>query len=195
MVWPAIRRHPFWDMIIIVYPMDFQASNPTTFAKGDLRAHQQVTLTYTGYTSNGDVGPGAHFIAEFEFQGLDGEPKTVFPELKLVLGGAEPVMARLDDIYELRLDAVMAENGDAVATLFYINPAYPVEVFYKPLTIFVWIGVGVMTLGGLISARYRKGSVGPTARRDFGEEGRKGDAESGESNVQSKESDEVQSAT
>ncbi|MBX3095907.1 MAG: cytochrome c biogenesis protein CcsA [Fimbriimonadaceae bacterium] len=194
-VWPAIRRHPFWDLILIVYPMDFQASNPTTFAKGDLRAHQQITLTYKGYTSNGEIGPGAHFIAEFEFQGLDGEPKIVKPELKLVLGGAEPVMARLDDVYELRLDAVMAETGDAVATLFYINPAYPVEVFYKPLTILVWLGVGLMTFGGLMSARYRKGSVGPTSGRDTGEEDRSGNDESGESNVQSKESDEVQPTT
>ena len=48
-----------FDLIVIVYPMDFMASNPTTFARGDLRAHETVTLKYIDYRSNGEIGPGA----------------------------------------------------------------------------------------------------------------------------------------
>jgi cytochrome c biogenesis factor len=32
----------------------------------------------------------------------------------------------------------------------------PVEIFFKPLTLFVWIGVGIMTFGGLLAAWYRR---------------------------------------
>jgi len=188
-VWPYIRRHPLFDLIVIVYPMDFMASNPTTFARGDLRAHETVTLKYIDYRSNGEIGPGAEFVATFEYQGLDGEPRTVQPRLKLLTGGqSEPTLARLDDTYSLRLDAVMAESGDAVATLFYNQPAFPLQVFYKPLTILVWLGVGVMTLGALWAASYRLRSEGPTSSaRDRVEE-----SVTRESIVQEKETDEAQ---
>jgi cytochrome c-type biogenesis protein CcmF len=40
--------------------------------------------------------------------------------------------------------------------LQYAKPIYVLDLFYKPMTMLVWIGTGIMTLGGLIAAFYRR---------------------------------------
>jgi cytochrome c biogenesis factor len=33
------------------------------------------------------------------------------------------------------------------------------QVFFKPLTLFIWLGVGIMTLGGLLAAAGRRKEI------------------------------------
>ena len=38
----------------------------------------------------------------------------------------------------------------------YVEPAYIAELFYKPLTILVWWGIGIMTVGAGLTAWTRR---------------------------------------
>ena len=41
----------------------------------------------------------------------------------------------------------------ATLTVLYPEPIYGAELFMKPLTSFVWLGAGLLALGGLLAAR------------------------------------------
>ncbi|MFX8770581.1 hypothetical protein ABTM91_20635, partial [Acinetobacter baumannii] len=40
---------------------------------------------------------------------------------------------------------------------------FPIEIFHKPLTGFVWLGTGLMTIAGLLSAFAARASVKSTS--------------------------------
>ena len=47
------------------------------------------------------------------------------------------------------------KSADDVAVhlqLHYLKPLYPIEIFYKPMTILVWGGTGILTLAGFWAA-------------------------------------------
>jgi len=155
-MWPHIQRHALWDMIVIAYPMAFDASGETTFNVGEMRAFKDITLQYEGMRTEGQLGTaGARFFARFTYDSVtmgDGEFESM---MMITEDGPEYSNGRIGDTFEIRLDRIDAATKSATVTLFFVQPAYPVELFYKPLTIFVWIGVGVMTLGGFWAARSR----------------------------------------
>ncbi|MES1227980.1 MAG: hypothetical protein ABUL72_04865, partial [Armatimonadota bacterium] len=57
---------------------------------------------------------------------------------------------------KIRLLGIDAGTKSATVQLMFSQPAYPAQVYYKPLTRFVWWGVGIMTLGGLLAAWSRR---------------------------------------
>jgi cytochrome c-type biogenesis protein CcmF len=73
---------------------------------------------------------------------------------------------RLTEDYELALERIDAGTKAAFFRFDYVRPAYPLEFFYKPLTWMVWLGVGIMTLGALWSARGRRTSRPQEANQD-----------------------------
>jgi cytochrome c-type biogenesis protein CcmF len=161
-LWPAIQRHPLYDLIVIAYPPAFEATGSTSFKRDETKAHSGMTLTYKGYESNGKVGMGAKFIAHFVVTDGAGKETNIAPDLEVGSNGPIYTNAKIDDTFELRLDAISANDGSAMASIYYQEAGFPVQVFYKPLTVFVFWGVGIMTLGCLWAAWGRKAPRGST---------------------------------
>jgi cytochrome c-type biogenesis protein CcmF len=55
------------------------------------------------------------------------------------------------DDFGVRLEALQVGTGAATISFLYAQPVYSLELFFKPLTILVWIGAGLMTLGGAMT--------------------------------------------
>jgi hypothetical protein len=67
-----------------------------------------------------------------------------------------PVEARINDQYKVNLLAMNPKTHDIMIQIENIQPTYPMEVYFKPLTLFVWLGVGIMGVGGLLAALIRR---------------------------------------
>lgn len=63
--------------------------------------------------------------------------------------------AAVSDKYNLTFRPEAADRS-AFFTFQHKEPPFVLDVYYKPLVWLVWLGVGIMTLGGLISALYRR---------------------------------------
>lgn len=154
--WPAVNHRFLYDLYLVVGEMFFEATDPTLMAVGDERALQsaQMLVKYNGLTVEGTPGtPSAVFGAKLTVSFLDGRKYEVVPTFGVASGRKTAVV---DDDFAVRLDRIDAADRSAAVTVLYRKPAYAVEVFYKPLTVFVWWGVGIMGLGGLLSAYQRR---------------------------------------
>ena len=60
------------------------------------------------------------------------------------------------DRYWLSLGTMDPKTHAITVKLDYVQPAYPLVVYFKPLTLFVWLGVGIMALGALLAAAERR---------------------------------------
>jgi cytochrome c-type biogenesis protein CcmF len=165
MVWPAIVNRWLYDYYFTLYEPVFEATGLTSFelsddsvANPDTKAHRDVVLMYTGYAVEGSVADDGKSVLTAKFTAVTDEAAyEVEPKIVVTLGeGAEPLPAKIGDRYRLVLHGMDPETHAVQVTLEYVQPAYPMEVFFKPLTLFVWLGVGIMTLGGLLSAHSRR---------------------------------------
>lgn len=169
--WPHIQRHPLYDMYFTVYEMVYEATEPATFSVGRTMAFEGMTITYEGLKTAGQAGmAGATFTADLKV--VDGENEIRVAPSIMIAGEGEikSTDARLNDDYIVRLERIDAADKSAIISIRYAQPAYPVEVFYKPLTSLVWLGVGIMTLGGFLAAwsrrRIRPDAASPEPTQD-----------------------------
>lgn len=154
--WPAINSHPLYDLYLVVGEMFFEATDPTQMAVGDERALQSagMLVKYNGLEVEGTPGtPGAVFGAKLSISFLDGRKIDVMPTFGVASGRKTAVV---DEDFSVRLDRIDAADRSAAISVLYRRPAYAAEIFYKPLTVLVWWGVGIMGLGGLIAAHQRR---------------------------------------
>ncbi|MCC6404618.1 MAG: cytochrome c biogenesis protein CcsA [Fimbriimonadaceae bacterium] len=154
--WPAVNGRPFYDLYLVVVEMYFEATDPTQMAVGDERALQSagMLVKYNGLEVEGTPGtPGAVFGAKLTVSFLDGRRLDVKPTFGVASGRKEVVV---DEDFSVRLDRIDAADRSAAITLLFRRPAYAAEIFYKPMTILVWWGIGIMGLGGLIAAYQRR---------------------------------------
>jgi cytochrome c-type biogenesis protein CcmF len=165
MIWPSIVNRLLYDYYVTIYEPVFEATGLTTFELSadpdknpDTKAHRDVVLMYRGFETIGSVAEEGRSLVIAKFTAMtDGQTYELEPAVLVTLEeGRAPIEARIGDKYKLTLHAVNSETHEAQVTLDYIQPAYPLEVYFKPLTLFVWIGVGIMTLGGLLSAAARR---------------------------------------
>lgn len=180
MVWPFIRTNLLYDLYVVAHAFTFQGSEPTPLKVGESARFNDVILQYNGLRTQGSPGTiGATFIADVTVMTSDGSQRTVSPQIKLVgRGELENEAVPLSPHLSLKLDRINAADKEASFVIDYRTPAYPVEIYYKPLVILVWWGVGLMTVGGFISAwtrRMRHGQAklvtdGATATGDGPEE-------------------------
>ncbi|MCW5936276.1 MAG: cytochrome c biogenesis protein CcsA [Fimbriimonadaceae bacterium] len=168
MAWPGILSRPLYDFYVVVHDLTFDATDTTPMAKGETRLvrDENMLVTYEGLQREGEAGmPGAKFTAKVKVETPDGE-WTAEPAIQLGEGEMIELPSAIGDKYRIRLRQIDAATGGASLQVQYQAPAYPVEVFYKPLTKLVWWGVGIMTLGGLAAAWARRPrSKSPAAPR------------------------------
>jgi cytochrome c-type biogenesis protein CcmF len=73
------------------------------------------------------------------------------------IGGGQPQFFPMDyGRYTVALNRMDAASKSIEIQVYYKDPLFPMDVYYKPLTGLVWLGTGIMTLGGLMAAFYRR---------------------------------------
>ncbi len=158
MSWPDIKFHPFFDLYFVAYPPTFEASEPLPLKTGMVGVYNQnMAIKYNGLRTEGPLGQaGATFIADVTIDTPTGT-QTLSPSLKMLgQGKFEYVDPVINSQYKIHLDRIDAKDRSATLSFMYVSPAYPVTIFYKPLAGFVWLGIGIMTLGGVLSAFSRR---------------------------------------
>lgn len=164
-VWPHVQRHLLYDLYLTAHPMVFDATEPTDVELGGKAGFQGYILHYYDHNSIRRPEEGfSHFGALVEVTLPDGTTKRVEPYVQIRDGRTRQERVQLDDRFMLVLDRLSAEDYQATFRLEYVKPLYPIEFFYKPFTGFVWLGVGIMSVGGLLAAWLRR----PLPRRPGG---------------------------
>ena len=174
MVWPSIIRFPLQDYYFTIYEPTFEATGATEIPLSDVpeekqRAFRDLVLVYNGLRKTGERGvDDVVFIAEmtavFAHGAYDVEPAIIVTKEGQII----KVPARINDTYNIVLSRVDSETLAITVQLEYIQPAYPLEVFFKPLTLFVWLGVGTMLVGGLLAAGTRRKEMRAFAKKQDG---------------------------
>lgn len=165
--WPAIQRWLSHDIYLVLYPLQPDTGQVITLKPGEvktiagmdwsLRQERTYTVRYSDMKRDGEAGvAGTTFSAQLSVEGPGGRVAAA-PQFVLGnQGGPRKVPATIDDVFEIKMEAMDAADKSVTLSLAYRVPIFPVEIYYKPLTILVWAGVGILTLGGLIAAWDRR---------------------------------------
>jgi len=167
MVWPYLKKdlgHDFYMAMNkpVMYawdkPLDFQEGQTriiTSDDAGDPDASEMI-VKYKKFVMQGDPGQvGTKFGAELEIQD-GGKTYNVTPALTITDGPPEHELPPVGRTYRIALLGMDAADKSVQLQLMFSPPLYPIVLFYKPMTILVWIGTGIMTFGGLLSAFARR---------------------------------------
>jgi cytochrome c-type biogenesis protein CcmF len=108
-------------------------------------------------TREGEAGQaGTKFGAKLDVLGPDGKISTT---PKMVLGGGggpSKETAPIDGVFGVEMEGMDAADKSVKLVLSYKMPIFPIELYYKPMTILVWLGVGILAVGGFLSAWDRR---------------------------------------
>ncbi len=163
--WPYIHSKFLFDTYVVVRAFtfteegapDFGGSVPTSVLPGQTADFNGYLFTYQGMETEGSPGAfGAKFITTVTVHSPEGET-TIKPYVKLLgPGELERPVVDAGNGLGIYVDSINAADKSATFVIKYMTPAYPLEIYYKPLTILVWWGVGIMTFGGTLAAFYRR---------------------------------------
>jgi cytochrome c-type biogenesis protein CcmF len=153
---PDILFRGWHDLYIAIHPMIFDATEPIELQPGQTVEIPGGTLTHHGIVTEGQPGQdGTIFRADLTMSSADGVISTR-PGMRLLGGGTQIVPAPAGEGLQSMLLRMDAATRAVTVQLQFERPLFPVEVFYKPMTILTWAGVGIMVLGGLLAAMYRR---------------------------------------
>jgi len=156
MKWPYVQGDGLSDFYYVAHELTFEATEPMKMDKGQVAVYKNLGIKYDGFQMVGEPGqPGTKFVANVSADVGD-KVMTLKPAMVLQQGSMDHEDAKLTDALKVRLVSIDAGDKSATLQLMFSQPAYPAEVYYKPLTRFVWWGVGIMTLGGFLAAWSRR---------------------------------------
>lgn len=180
-VWPHIQRFASHDLYLSLFPQVLEASDSVTLRPGETRSllvsdfgkgeQFKVPVTYVKATQEGNPGtPGAKFGAVLKIALNDGTV-TTNPTMELTETGMRKNPDVVNDDYYVTVGGMNANDKSVAIALGFIRPIYPIELYYKPLTILVWLGTALMLLGGVLSTlsrrfRPRPGNIAPISESD-----------------------------
>ena len=175
MVWPFIDKHLSHDFYMsMAEPEMYAWDKPETFHEGETRTIANdligsLDVTYRKFVRQGEVGAaGTTFGAELHI--VDGtKTYDVMPTLKITDEGPDHGLPQVGQMYRIGLLGMDPADKSVSLQLMFSPPLYPIVLFYKPMTILVWIGTGIMTLGGLMSAFARRVVKGRSRAEGHGE--------------------------
>jgi cytochrome c biogenesis factor len=156
MKWPYLEGDGLSDFYYVVHELVTEATNPMKMQKGQVGTFKGIAIKFDGYRMVGEAGQqGTQFVADMSVDKMGGMVK-VSPSITIDGGGVKRTDVSLTDNLKLRLVGIDAGDKSATIQIVFAQPAYPAEVFYKPLARLVWWGVGIMGLGGLLAAWARR---------------------------------------
>lgn len=153
MVWPHIERFATHDVYFALGPpaMNYW-KEPQFFKPGETKTLQEVTVTYGGYEMIGEPGqPTTKFVGKVRVA-YKNESFDVNPTFAMQDDPSMPVAGE----FRVLLTRIDAATGGAELQLFFREAVYPIDLYYKPMTVLVWAGAGILTIGGLLAAFYRR---------------------------------------
>ncbi|MFI5386755.1 MAG: cytochrome c biogenesis protein CcsA [Fimbriimonadales bacterium] len=156
MVWPHIQSHPFYDIYFSLNPPSNEIGVETTLKPGETKNINGYQVTYEKLTREGEPGKdGTKFGALLKVDGGAG-PTEVNPKMVVGQGGFGMIPAPIDDKMMIEMRHMEAGPNTATLQLLSQKMVYPVTMFFKPMTILVWLGTGLLAIAGLLSAWYRR---------------------------------------
>jgi len=157
MTWPSIRRQGLHDVYLSLSHMEFDATEPTPFEVGSSKTFENYDIKYEKMTQEGEAGKaGTKFGALLKITDHHTTVQTVANPKIVVGGGMEKIPAMVGKDYFVTLEGMNAASKQVTIQLHFMHPMYWGELFIKPFTILVWLGTGILTLGSLITAFYRR---------------------------------------
>lgn len=165
MIWPHIQHFASHDIYLTLHePSIFAWKDPVWFKPGETKTKDGITVTYRKFTMTGQPGqPGTRFGAQVSVTVPRQDPDTkqnlgtathdVEPAFII---GSGPTLPDVDSNFKIAMTQMDAGSKSVALQLLYASPIFPVDLFYKPLTILVWLGAGILFLGGVISAYARR---------------------------------------
>ncbi|HVL38586.1 MAG TPA: cytochrome c biogenesis protein CcsA [Fimbriimonadaceae bacterium] len=165
MVWPHIHRTLWHDVYFTLRGEATEVGPAQTLRPGETAKLGDLQVKYLKMVREGESGmSGTRFVAELEVTDPETGATTIArPALELGDGGARPIEGKIGADYLVFLHRMDAATRSVDVQLFYSRPWYPVEIFYKPMTILVWVGTGIMAVGGFLTAWYRRRPSAPVA--------------------------------
>jgi len=152
---PFIRHYPFYDIYVALQAPQAEEGELT------VPLHETVTIdrfvvTYEKKTQQGQPGtPGAKFGAVLKVR--DGNSsRELNPTIELSNGGLVDHPVDFSPGISVSVGRVDAATGSVLLKALFKDAAYPIQMFYKPMVMLVWLGTGIMALGGFMSAFYRR---------------------------------------
>lgn len=158
---PVIMRRPLYDLYFFVKSLLVAYGDPIQLKPGETKKVAGFTVTFIRPTMSGDPGqPGTTFGAELKIEN-ETMTTTVMPTIELGEGGRinRPIAPVFEDL-NVVLEGLDANTQTATVSLNLPEPLFATELFFKPLTVLVWIGTGMMTLGGFITINRRRKDAG-----------------------------------
>ncbi|RYG32923.1 hypothetical protein EON81_19475 [bacterium] len=170
-VWPHIQRYTFHDVYFALHkPVTDIWEKPATFKPGETREEGKVTVTFLKALTEGEPGtPGAKFggLFRIKIQEREGEPLKSYdtaPMMTLTENGVVPELAQAGPHLFAMVGRMDAATKSVDLRLMFQKPMYPVEIYTKPLTGLVWLGTGILSLGGFMAAFARRTRSARAAR-------------------------------
>jgi len=169
MAWPSIHHELSHDTYIALGGQQIPAGDPQDLAPGETKLFQvddpqsgaqlPFKLTYVKMEMIGQPGQaGTKFVADLVVQVPNGAKMPVKPSFKIGAGGPEIEPVLIDSDFFLTLMRMDAATKSVTLQMNYARPLYWADLIYKPMVMAVPAGAGIMTLGGLMSAWYRRKS-------------------------------------
>lgn len=162
-VWPHVERYPFHDVYFSLHqPVIDLLDKPKPIKPGETYREGGVAVTYLKPLQEGEPGmPGAKFGAEIQVSLQDeaGKPPKVYtasPMLTLTEDGLLPTLVPVGPDLFANIGRMDAATRAIDVHLLLRKPLYPVDLYTKPLTGMVWLGTGILSLGGLMAAFARR---------------------------------------
>ncbi len=165
--WPFIQRWFTHDVYVVLHPLTPEASEEINLKVGQTvdmvgrvwhaGVNNRYTVTYEKMERQGEAGmAGTKFGARLKVTGPEGT-KSILPQMVLGKGGGpEKQPAAIDSEFSVQMTRLDAKDSSVTLQLNYVVPIFPIDTYYKPMTVLVWGGVGILTLGGLLSAWTRR---------------------------------------
>lgn len=125
---------------------------PERFGPGETKQGTGVSITFEGLEMHGSPGqPGTRIGAKLRVV-EDGRTYRSEPDMGMNGKGDSP---EASPSLRARLTGIDASDGSILLQMPYVHTLFPIELYYKPMTILVWLGTGLMTLGGMLAALAR----------------------------------------
>ena len=182
-VWPHVEHMPTYDIYFALHPPQFDVwQAPASLMPEETVAPilnpkdpgpGPISITYHGYKMVGQPGqPGTKFVASIDvgIVGRDGVKRMhpAAPSMEIAEGGILRNPAPVDDEFVVTMEALNAGDHSAAFQMHFIHEIYPIDLFYKPMVILVWLGAGITAFGGAMAALYRRPRRIPSPERDLG---------------------------
>ncbi len=178
MVWPYVEKFLSHDFYMAMNKPEIYAwQKPLDFTEGQTRIIKSessddpndagMKVTYQKFVMKGSPGAvGTTFGAQLHINDR-GQEYDLTPTFQIGADGPKRDLPQVGQSYRMALLSMDASDKSVKLQLLFSPPLYPIIMFYKPMTILVWVGTGIMTLGGLIAAysrRYRTAKPEPATK-------------------------------